>query len=124
VLEVVRNAEQVSEEIDAETTRIGILRRMERDRNFPHNTCPSSRHVQMIAEGLAKDGRYGMIEDDPLHVAGSLATVVSHLYQARTFLAELGYTFEPDGDGRVAWSRTAPPPAGGVAAKDAPVGGG
>ena len=29
------------------------LRRMHRARRFPHNTCPASRHAQLIAEALA-----------------------------------------------------------------------
>lgn len=30
-----------------------VRRRVNRARSFPHNTCPASRHLHMMAEALA-----------------------------------------------------------------------
>lgn len=67
---------------------------MDQYRDFPNNTCPSSRHVQMIAEALCSGKEYPMLTEDPEHCAGSIASVVSSLYQARSFLQSLGYTWK------------------------------
>jgi hypothetical protein len=64
-------------------------RRALRARDFPVNTCPASRHVQMIGEFLARRKRYPMIEEEPEHVAGSLLSTVASLYQCRTKLKKL-----------------------------------
>lgn len=72
-------------------------------RDFPNNTCPASRHVQMMAEALAGTGSYPMFEEDPKHCAGSIASVVSNLYAARTFLDQLGYTWTTDGNNNTKW---------------------
>lgn len=80
---------------------------MERVREFPNNTCPSSRHVQMIAEELYTTGGYPMLQDDPQHCAGSIASVVSSLYQTRSFLLSLGYSWSVDQDGNVEWKKNA-----------------
>jgi hypothetical protein len=77
--------------------------KMLESRNFPENTCPASRHVQMMAESLAETGNYPMLQEDPKHCAGSIASVVSSLYAARSFLQELGYTWTADGYGNVKW---------------------
>jgi len=58
-------------------------------RNFPENTCPASRHVQLAAEVLVKDGHYHGFQEEPHHIATSMLTVVAELYKARTRLAEL-----------------------------------
>jgi hypothetical protein len=79
------------------------LERMNQSRQFPHNTCPASRHVQIMAEALAKAEKYSMLDDDPEHCATSLANVVSSLYQTRTFLLSLGYDWTVDEKGNVVW---------------------
>lgn len=81
------------------------IKRMVDSRNFPENTCPASRHVQMMAEELAAVGRYPMLNEDPGHCAGSLAAVVSSLYQTRSFLSSLGYTWTVNDDGIVEWKK-------------------
>lgn len=81
------------------------LRRLGRTRRFPDNTCPASRHVQLIAERLAKGRDYPMIAEEPEHVAGSLASVVADLYAARTLLDRLGYARKARPDGAVIWVR-------------------
>lgn len=79
------------------------IRRMVKSRRFMENTCPASRHVQMMAEDLASVGKYPMLVEDPKHCAGSIASVVNSLYAARTFLKSLGYTWEIDANGDVNW---------------------
>lgn len=81
------------------------VKRMIDSRNFPENTCPASRHVQMMAEALASEGKYPMLDEDPRHCAGSLAAVVNSLYQTRSFLSSLGYTWTVNGNGIVEWKK-------------------
>jgi len=64
-----------------------LIRRVNKARNFPHNTCAASRHVQEIGEALATGKPYPMLEEEPAYVAGSLLSVVASLYEARTLLA-------------------------------------
>lgn len=78
------------------------IKQMQRSRNFSVNTCPASRHTQMIAEGLVSDG-YPMLAEDPAHCAGSIASTVSSLYDARTFLHSLGYTWRASRAGPTEW---------------------
>ena len=66
-----------------------VRRRVQRARRFPENTCPASRHVQMIGEALAAGRRYHMIEEEPEVVGLSLLSVVESLYKARTRVAQL-----------------------------------
>lgn len=61
-----------------------VIRRVNRARNFPINTCPASRHVHMIGEYLIRGKPYPMIEEEPEHVGGSLLSVVESLFKART----------------------------------------
>jgi hypothetical protein len=72
-------------------------------RNFPNNTCPASRHVQIMAESLTENGKYPMLDEDPRHCAGSLVAVLNNLYTARTFLDQLGYTWATDSNGNTTW---------------------
>jgi hypothetical protein len=81
------------------------IRRMRRARRFPDNTCPASRHVQLIAETLAEGRDYPMNREEPEHVAGSIASVVADLFAARTMLGRLGYTWTVRADGAVIWKR-------------------
>lgn len=81
------------------------IRRMRRARRFPQNTCPASRHAQLIAEALAGGQDYPMLREEPGHVAGSIASVVADLYAARTMLDRLGYTWTVRTDGAVIWKR-------------------
>jgi len=81
------------------------LRRMRRARRFPDNTCPASRHVQLIAETLATGRDCPMLREEPGHAAGSIASVVADLYAARTMLDRLGYTWTVRSDGAVIWTR-------------------
>jgi hypothetical protein len=82
-----------------------LLRRMRRHRRFPDNTCPASRHVQLIAETLAEGRGYPMLREEPEHVAGSIASVVGDLYAARAMLGRLGYAWKIRPDGASVWVR-------------------
>lgn len=66
-----------------------ILRAVKKARNFPVNTCGASRHVQLMAECLIKYGYYTMVDEEPIHVASSMLSTVTSLYEARTELAAL-----------------------------------
>ena len=61
-----------------------LKRRVNKARQFPHNTCPASRHVQMMADGLSSKHGYPMLQEEPDHCAGSLYATVAALYEART----------------------------------------
>lgn len=76
-------------ETDTESRRLArnAVRRVDRARRFPTNTCSASRHVQLIGETLAAGKGYAMIEEEPEYVAGSLLITVEALYKARTELA-------------------------------------
>jgi len=66
-----------------------LIRRVNRAREFPLNTCPASRHVQMIGEALIRGKKYHMIDEEPEHVGGSLLSVVESLFKARTEIDRL-----------------------------------
>lgn len=79
------------------------IKHMQESRKFMENTCPASRHTQMIAEELHQTGEYAMLQEEPAHCAGSIASVVSSLYQARSFLKSLGYNWRVLDNGSVEW---------------------
>jgi hypothetical protein len=60
---------------------LSCLERLERARNFPHNTCAASRHAQMIGEEMLRK------EGEKTEAESILATVAA-LYEARTALAD------------------------------------
>jgi hypothetical protein len=71
--------------------RRDILRRLDAAREglFPYKTCPASRHVHIIVEGLlGVDGT--LAKDlhgyDPEHMAGSIASVLEDLWKARRWM--------------------------------------
>ena len=53
------------------------------------NTCPSSRHAQMIAEALIEGKPYPMLYEEPAHCGETIAAVVTALYHARSRLQKL-----------------------------------
>lgn len=65
------------------------IARVNRARRFPTNTCPASRHVELIGKALASGKRYPMLEEEPEHVAISLLSVVGSLYKARNEISRL-----------------------------------
>lgn len=65
--------------------RIGETRAwVERVRKFPDNTCPSSRHAQMIAEALIAGEHMSAIHEEPQHGGSSILSAVAALYETRT----------------------------------------
>ena len=67
------------------TTLRTMIRRMDKARDFPANTCPASRHAQQIAERLML--RVDMDADRTEHAGESIAATVTALWDARTKLA-------------------------------------
>ena len=65
-----------------------VRRRVDRARNFPHNTCGASCHLHMMADALALGKPYPMLSEDPEHCAGSMLSVLESLWKARTKLAK------------------------------------
>ena len=66
-----------------------LRKRLKAARNFPENTCPASRHTQIIGEALLKGRLYPMLADEPKHCAESMLHTVVALYETRTELARL-----------------------------------
>jgi hypothetical protein len=62
---------------------------MDAARDFPANTCPASRHAQMIAEALIRGKPYPMLTEEPKHCGESIAAVVTALYEARSKLKQM-----------------------------------
>lgn len=66
-----------------------MKRAANRARKFCVNTCPSSRHLHIMADALLskRQGyRYSMFEDEPEHCAQSILAVLISLWQTRTLL--------------------------------------
>lgn len=63
-----------------------MLRRVDRARDFPGNTCPASRHLHLIAKALASGKSYPMLTEEPLHCAETMLSVLESLWKARTAL--------------------------------------
>jgi len=59
------------------------IRRTNRARRFPTNTCPASRHVHMMAEALAKGEKYCMLQEDPKYCGQSMLAVLESLWKLR-----------------------------------------
>ena len=66
-----------------------LRRRVNRARKFPDNTCPSSRHLHIMADRLASGKEYPMFTDEPEHCAMTMYAVLESLWKARTELARL-----------------------------------
>ena len=60
-----------------------IRRRVDRARNFPHNTCPASRHLHQMALEILNGGCI-QIQEDPEHCAASMLSVLESLWKLRT----------------------------------------
>lgn len=55
-------------------------------------TCPASRHVFMMADALAKRGKYHMFDEDPEHCASGIFAVLESLWKARAEIDRLRLT--------------------------------
>lgn len=66
-----------------------VKRRTAKARRFGDNTCPASRHVQMMGEKLPTKAGYHMLAEEPEHCAISILSTVGSLYEARTRIKEL-----------------------------------
>lgn len=61
-----------------------LRKRVKEARNFPANTCPASRHLQMIADGLLSKRGYPMLQEEPQHCAEAMLSVLASLWELRT----------------------------------------
>lgn len=66
-----------------------IKKRAEDARRFPENTCPASRHLEMMAEALANGESYAMFTSEPEHCAGTMYAVLVALWELRTRLENM-----------------------------------
>lgn len=65
-----------------------LLKRLDAARDFPHNTCPASRHAQLMGQRLLAGKTCHDIADDPHHAGESILLTVVALYEARAALVE------------------------------------
>ena len=63
------------------------MREAEDARRFPDNTCPASRHAQMIGEALVNGDPCPQLTEDPAHCGESILATVAALWKARTALS-------------------------------------
>ena len=76
------------DEREAKRERRKILKRLDKVRKDA-KTCPASRHVHIIIEGLLdadSDLARALTGYEPEHMAGSIASVLEGLWQARRWL--------------------------------------
>lgn len=66
-----------------------LIKRTNKARNFPSNTCGASRHAQQIAEALIRGDRYPALTDEAAHCGESILAAVAALWETRTALARL-----------------------------------
>ena len=78
---------------ERENDKWGTRKAAQKARKTFVNTCPASRHVHMMADGLWKRGVYPMFEDEPRHCALGIYSVLHSLWKARHALM----TMTPDG---------------------------
>lgn len=60
-----------------------LIRRVNRARNFPINTCSASRALVIWAESILHAGNFGPLEGDAEHVATCMLEVVESLWKLR-----------------------------------------
>lgn len=60
-----------------------LRRRVARARRFPTNTCPASRHLNIMADCLLAGG-YPMLTEEPAHCAESILATLESLWLLRT----------------------------------------
>jgi hypothetical protein len=73
--------------MDKETKK--AMERADKLRDFPNNTCPASRHTQMIGESLVRKKPFAMLTEEPDHCGGSILSTVASLYEARSRVMRL-----------------------------------
>lgn len=75
---------------DADKARFReAIREADKACKFAVNTCPSSRHAQMMAEHMLKGLPYPMLEEEREYCGESIMWTVISLYKARDRIAEL-----------------------------------
>jgi hypothetical protein len=61
-----------------------MRRELKAARNFPSNTTPASRHLELIADALATGKPYAMLHEEPKHCAITMYAVLIGFYNRRT----------------------------------------
>jgi MOSC domain-containing protein YiiM len=86
-----REMKRLRDEWDAEVhpsnTTKAVKARARKHRKFMVNTCPMSRHVQMIGENLLRDGIDYMTIEEPVNVGTTLIAAAAEIYKLRSELA-------------------------------------
>lgn len=80
-----------------------IKNKLSQVRNFPFNTCPASRHLEIMMNSLAKNKKYHMFDEDSEHCSESIASVLHSLYELRNLVHDLGYEYQTDVNGNSKW---------------------
>lgn len=66
-----------------------LMRRVERARDWPVNTCPASRALVVWAKVILRDGDFSAVEGDAEEVAAAMLSVVESLWKLRRKMAAL-----------------------------------
>ena len=82
---------RIRDEYDSEVHQFNrtkaVKARAKKYRKFMTNTCPMSRHVQMIGENLLRDGIDYMTVEEPVQVGTALISAAAEIYKLRSELA-------------------------------------
>jgi len=76
-----------------------LRRRVARAERFPHNTCPASRHLRMIADELRR-GDCPQLREDPEHCAATMLSVLESLWKLRTKTKKPNKELSANSEGR------------------------
>lgn len=66
-----------------------LIEQVDKARNFPYNTCPSSRFLQQIGESLINKQMHPMLVEETKHCGETMLWVVLDLYELRTRMTNL-----------------------------------
>lgn len=66
-----------------------IVDQVAKARNFPHNTTPASRHVELMAECLMRGEKYALLDEEPAYCAEAMLSVVAGFYEAAAEIERL-----------------------------------
>jgi len=60
-----------------------LLKRVNKARDFPKNTCQAFRLLHLIADALARGKPFPMLQEEPEHCAESMLAVLASLWELR-----------------------------------------
>ena len=86
-----REMKRLRDEYDSEVHPFNrtkaVKARAKKYRKFMVNTCPMSRHLQMVGENLLRDGIDYMASEEPVSVGTTLIAAAAEIYKLRSELA-------------------------------------